>query len=171
MVAPGGNLDDARLAKIRPDGSDATNLAGACTGTCLSDGFPAFDTSGQLIAFERILGPAEGEKNLRAIFVMDADGANARQVTQPGASSEEPNHPDDGGPTFAPTGTLIAFDRRDPDTGLHAIFTAGLDGTGEFQVTPWDLDAAQPDFSPDGLDPVPLQRDVRDGRERLAGAP
>ena len=25
-----------------------------------------------------------------------------------------------------------------------------LDGTGEFQVTPWELDAAQPDFSPDG---------------------
>src|SRR5215204_6629819 len=72
--------------------------------------------SGKLIAFERILSLAEDEIDLRVIFVMDADGTNARQITQQGASSEEPNHPDDGGATFAPTGTLIAFNRRDPDT-------------------------------------------------------
>jgi Tol biopolymer transport system component len=149
MVAPGGNLDDARLAKIRPDGTDATDLAGACRGACTSDGFPAFAPSGQLIAFERILSPAD-ETYLKAIFVMNADGTNARQVTQPGASSEHPNQYVDGGPTFAPTGELLAFNRHDADTGLNAIFIVTLDGTGEFQVTPWDLDAAQPDFSPDG---------------------
>ena len=150
MVAPGGNLDDARLAKIRTDGTGATDLAGACPGGCTSDGFPAFAPSGNLIAFERILSPGEDETNLRAVFVMDADGTNARQVTQPGASSEHPNQYDDFAPTFAPTGALLAFERRDPDTGLHAIFTVALDGTDEVQVTPWDLDAAQPDFSPDG---------------------
>lgn len=149
MVAQGGDLDSARLAKIRPNGTGATDLAGACTGTCLSDGFPAYAPSGQLIAFERILDPVKDENSLRAIFVMDADGANARQVTQPRASSEHPNQYDDFAPTFAPTGALLAFERRDVDTGLHAIFTVALDGTGEFQVTPWDLDASQPDFSPD----------------------
>jgi TolB protein len=150
MVAPEGNLDDARLAKIRPDGTDATDLAGACPEACTSDGFPAFAPSGQLIAFERLLPPAsDAEFNLKVVFVMDTDGTNARQITQRGASQEQLN-PDDGGPTFAPTGELLAFNRRDPDTGLWAIFTVALDGTGEFQVTPWDLDASQPDFSPDG---------------------
>ena len=150
MVAPTGNLDDARLAKIRPDGTDATDLAGACPEGCSSDGFPAFAPSGELIAFERILAPADdAEFNLRVVFVMDSDGGNARQITQLGANMEQLN-PDDGGPTFAPTGELIAFNRRDPDTGLSAIFTVALDGSDEFQVTPWDLDASQPDFSPDG---------------------
>jgi TolB protein len=150
MVAPGGNLDDARLAKVRPDGTDATDLAGACLGACTSDGFPAFAPSGQLIASERILSPAQDETNRRAIFVMNADGTNARQITQSGASQEHPTQYEDFAPTFAPTGALLAFERRDPDSGLHAIFTVELDGTGEFQVTPWELDASQPDFSPDG---------------------
>jgi Tol biopolymer transport system component len=151
MVAPGGDLErEARLSKIRPDGTDATDLAGACTGACLSDGFPACDPSGQLIAFQRSLGPGLGENNLTAIFVMDADGIKARQVTQQGASLKRPNQYEDVAPTFAPTGASIAFERRNIDTGHHAIFTVGLDGTGELQITPWSLDASQPDVSPDG---------------------
>jgi Tol biopolymer transport system component len=146
----GGDLDSSRLAKIRPDGTDATDLSGACTGTCLSDGFPAYDPSGQLIAFERILGPQVGENQLTAIFVMDADGTNARQVTQPGARLEDPNQFEDFAPTFAPSGALIAFERLDTTTSHHAIFTVDLGGTGELQITPWELDASQPDFSPDG---------------------
>ena len=150
MVAPEGDLDHARLAKIRPDGTDATDLAGACTGACLGDGFPSFDPSGQLVAFQRSLGPMNGDTNLTAIFVMNADGTDVRQITQAGASLEVTNQYLDGAPIFSPTGARIAFNRLDTATYQNAIFTVALDGTGEFQVTPWDLDASQPDFSSDG---------------------
>ena len=172
MVAPGGNLDDARLAKIRPDGTDATDLAGACLGACTSDGFPAFAPSGQLIAFERMLDPAEDETDLRAIFVMEADGANARQITQAQASSEHPTRYEDFAPTFAPSGALLAFERRDPDSGLHAIFTVR---TGRHRRVPGD--SLGPRCVTAGLfagrraDPVPLERDLRRRGERLACSP
>jgi TolB protein len=32
----------------------------------------------------------------------------------------------------------------------HAIFIVKVDGTGLRRITPWGLDAAQPDWSPDG---------------------
>jgi TolB protein len=150
MVAPEGDLGRARLAKIRPDGTDATDLSGTCTGRCLSDGFPAFAPSGQLIAFERKMRWASGEGESTAIFVMDADGTNARQITQQGSSSKNPTQYEDLAPTFAPSGARIAFERTDLETHHHAIFTVGLDGTDELQITDWSLDASQPDFSPDG---------------------
>lgn len=150
MVAPGGDLEQGRLAKIRPDGTDATDLSGTCAGACLGDGFPAYGPSGQLIAYQRSLGPGPGQNNLTAIFVIDVDGTHARQITQHGASSKRQNRFEDLAPTFAPSGGQIAFERRDTTTGHHAIFTVGLDGAGELQITPWALDASQPDFSPDG---------------------
>jgi Tol biopolymer transport system component len=151
MVAPFGDLErESRLFRIRPDGTNATHLGGTCTGHCLSDGFPAYDPSGQHIAFQRHLGPQVGENKLTAIFVMDADGTNARQVTQPGASSEDSNQFGDFAPTFAPSGSRIAFQRLDTTSSHLAIFTVAMDGTDELQMTPWDLDASQPDYSPDG---------------------
>jgi hypothetical protein len=83
----------------------------------------------------RLRGPAPrrsldpGGERLLDREVEHTDGTNARQVTQPGASSEDPSQYEDGGPTFAPTGELLAFNRRDRETGLWAIFTVALDGT------------------------------------------
>jgi Tol biopolymer transport system component len=150
MVAPDGDLGRARLAKIRADGTDAIDLSGSCTGPCRSDGFPAFDPSGQLIAFERKFEIASGDGESIAIFVMDADGTNVRQITQQGCCSERASRYDDTAPTFAPGGAGIAFERTDLETYHHAIFTVGLDGTDQAQVTDWSLDASQPDVSPDG---------------------
>jgi Tol biopolymer transport system component len=150
MVAPDGDLGRARLAKIRPDETDATDLSGTCTGRCRSDGFPAFAPSGQLIAFERKMGTASGDGESNAIFVMEADETNVRQITQQGCCSEHASQYEDLAPTFAPSGARIAFERTDLETYHHAIFTVDLDGTDEVQVTDWSLDASQPDFSPDG---------------------
>jgi hypothetical protein len=151
MVEPGGNEDQARLAKIKPDGRDGTSLAGSCTGACLADGYPAWAPSGRLIAFQRSLGPAVGQSNLTAIFVMDVDGTQPRQVTQLTASSAHLNQYADLAPTFAPSGEEIAFERHDTTTNHHAIFIVRLDGTDLRQITPWSLDASQPDYSPDGV--------------------
>jgi TolB protein len=152
MIAPEGDLGGARIAKIRPDGTDATDLSGTCTGRCRSDGFPAFAPSGQLIAFERKVKTISGDGESTAIFVMDADGTNARQITQQRCCSEHSSQYEDLAPTFSPSGARIAFERNDlqKTTYHHAIFTVGLDGTDELQITPWSLDASQPDFSPDG---------------------
>ena len=150
MVAPAGDLGGARLAKIRPDGTDATDLSGTCTGRCRSEGFPAFAPSGQLIAFERKVGTVSGDGESIAIFVMSADGTKLRQITQQGWSSVHASRYEDLAPTFAPSGARIAFERTDLEAYHHAIFTVGLDGADEVQVTDWSLNASQPDFSPDG---------------------
>jgi Tol biopolymer transport system component len=42
------------------------------------------------------------------------------------------------------------FERYSLDHRHGAIFTVAVDGSDERRITPWRLDAAQPDWSPDG---------------------
>jgi Tol biopolymer transport system component len=152
--------DNARLYKIRADGSDRIYLSGTCTGMCLEDVSPDWSPNGRLIAFTRAIGPCdEFHTPCRiALYTMHADGTHVRQVTQQRVSTTvRPKHRvEDGGPGWSPDGTRLVFERRNDDRFLgpglieHAIFTVRLDGTGLRRLTPWGLDAAQPDWSPDG---------------------
>jgi TolB protein len=142
MEEPRGEEDAARLYKIHPDGTGRTSLAQTCTPLCMADGFPAWSPSGQDIAFQR-----RDVELKRAIFVIQADGVHARQVTQRGAST---NRLEDFAPTWSPDGATIAFERHDNVIDHRAIFTVRADGTGLRQLTPWNLDAAQPGYSPNG---------------------
>jgi TolB protein len=150
MIAPDGDQDHARLAKIHPDGTGMTPLSQTCAAGCFSDGFPAWSPSGTRIAFQREVGPAGGEANLFLIDVMRADGSHVRRITQRGVSATRPRRFFDNAPSWAPHGAGIAFERQDNKTGLHAVFTIRLNGHGLHRVTPWGLDASQPDYSPSG---------------------
>jgi Tol biopolymer transport system component len=140
----------SRMYKIRANGTHRTYLSGSCTGgpqVCGSDNLPAWSPDGHRIAFQREFC---GLKNaMSAIYVEQANGTHARQVTQQKATCSSHRWEDDA-PTWAPTGNRLAFQRLKRGTDRRAIFTVRLDGTGLRRLTPWRLEADQPDWSPNG---------------------
>jgi TolB protein len=151
MVIQNGDLSSGRVFKIRLNGSDATDLSGSCTGDCVGDGFPDWSNTG-LIAFQRTLSADPSQPvGYSAIFVMTPTGRHVRQVTLRSESAAASNNRFyDESPGWSPTGRQIAFDRGRNSDNLHAIFTVGLNGRGLRRITPWALDASQPQYSPNG---------------------
>lgn len=140
----------SKIFKIRPDGSGRTNLSTSCTGMCQGDGFPDWSTTGW-IAFQRTLSANFSKPvGFSAIFVMRPDGSHVHQITQRSADPGKPARFDDVAAGWAPHGHEIAFERVNDHTGHHAIFLVGANGAGPHRITPWRLDASQPQYSPDG---------------------
>jgi len=147
------NLEErGQIVKIRRNGTHPTSLASSCTGRCLFDALPAWSPSGRSIAFQRALSPFDNHGDpLTAIFVMRANGTNAHRVTQKGVPSSDRARWADVAPAWAPDGRTLAFQRFDKKMhDRQAVFTVRLDGTGVRRITPWSMQAAQPDFSPNG---------------------
>ncbi len=151
MVAPENDLDHARLYKIHPNGTGRTALSASCTGMCQGDGFPSWSPSGRRLAFQRVVSadPYQ-EVGFVAIFTMRADGTRVRQLTLRSADPSQSNPVGDEAPSWAPDGSRLAFERFSDIRGHQAVFTVDLDGTHLRRITPWRLDASQPDYSPDG---------------------
>jgi TolB protein len=145
-----GDLD---LYKMRLDGSGLTRL----TSTPGYDGGAFFSADGRRIVW-RASRPAGADlDDYRAllarklvrprrleIWVMNADGTDARQVTTLGAASFAP--------FFHPDGRKIVFatnvkDPRGPNFDLYLVKD---DGTGLEQLTTYDGFDGFPMFSPDG---------------------
>jgi TolB protein len=149
-VWPHGDDNRSRIFKIRSNGTRRTNIDSSCVAPCLTDGFQQWGPDGKWIAFQRGLGPSVGVNNVVAIFVMRADGTHVQQITQEGADPTVPQPYGDHSPTWSPTGKRLAFVRQRLSTDHSAIFTVRLDGTRLRRITPWRLDAGQPDWSPNG---------------------
>jgi Tol biopolymer transport system component len=145
-----GNSERSRIFKVMANGSHPTNIDGSCIRPCLTDGFQQWSRDGKWIAFQRALGPSLGVNNVQAIFVMRADGKRVRRITQKGADPAVSQPYQDNAPTWSPMDKRLAFVRHNLSTDHSAIFTVHLDGTGLQRVTPWRLDAGQPDWSPNG---------------------
>lgn len=94
---------------------------------------PTWSPDGSMIAF------ASSRAGARQLFVMDADGANIRQVT---------NLPEMGGRnTWSPDGSKLAFYAG--PTGNRNIYVINIDGSGLVQLTDGG-DNLGPSWSPDG---------------------
>ena len=78
------------------------------------------------------------------IFVADADGRNARQITNFGCASFAP--------TFTPDGKKILFasNKHACDTRNFELYLVNPDGSGLEQVTSFGGFTSFPEFSPDG---------------------
>jgi TolB protein len=82
-------------------------------------------TNGQ-ITFRRYFN---ADQSKSAVFTMNADGSNVRQITHP------PPRRNDEPADWAPDGRRLAF-ARNPAKGPHWISVVNSDGTGLVRVTP-----------------------------------
>ncbi|MBL8293440.1 MAG: PD40 domain-containing protein, partial [Bryobacterales bacterium] len=78
------------------------------------------------------------------LFIADANGANAKQLTTFGCASFAP--------TFTPDGKKIIFssNKHECDGRKFELFMINTDGTGLEQVTSFGGFTSFPEFSPDG---------------------
>jgi Tol biopolymer transport system component len=130
----------SRICVMDADGSHVHALAQTPV-TGLSDGAPAWSPDGKELAFDR------GVHDQHAIFVMNADGGNARQVTPWSLSG--------GQPDWSPDGKRLLFysNYQGPPTVSANLYVIRPDGTGLVRLTHARGGAVQylsASFSPDG---------------------
>ncbi len=146
-----GDLD---LWEMKPDGSGKKQI----TKSFGYDGGAVFSRDGKKIAW-RAGHPSTPEtkekyasllkENLTSpfkmeLFVADADGKNAKQITSFGCASFAP--------TFTPDGKQILFssNKHNCDGRKFELYLINVDGTGLKQVTNFDGFTSFPEFAPDG---------------------
>lgn len=101
-----------------------------------NDGDPAWSPDGRQIAFS-----SDRDGN-REIYVMDADGANVRRLT---------DHPAwDGHPYWSPDGSRILFESNRGPGQTFEVLTMLANGRRLRRLTDNDMDDKHPSWSPDG---------------------
>ena len=148
---PSWSPDGAALAFDGVDGkgvdiftvSQGTHPARLPLGVGAFNGDPAYSPDGAQISFDQDTGPTAPK--VHGIFIANADGSNARRLTTgiPSTKSYDTES------QWSPDGTRIAFTRV-KNSKQAAVFVVAVDGSGLTRLTPWSLDAASPDWSPDG---------------------
>jgi Tol biopolymer transport system component len=124
----------AHVAVVSPDGSGRVVLTRS-----ERDSNPSWSPDGTMIAFFRV-GSTGGDAG---IWVVNADGSNARQVA---------TLPDDftGNPSWSPDGTQIAYSRNTFVAGgwLPRIWVVNADGSSDHLLL--NGKGTDPAWSPDG---------------------
>lgn len=124
-------------------------------------------TGKDLEEYKALLGQKLVKPTRMDLYVANADGTDARQVTYlPGASFA---------PFFFPDGKRIIFSSnwQNPRSGDFDLFAINIDGTALEQITFSPGFDGFPMFSPDGktLAFSSNRRDVVDGKYRMTGTP
>lgn len=118
---------------MNPDSSNQLRL----TNNTAEDNEPAWSPDRQQIAFS-----SNRTGNRFAIFVMNADGSNVRQVTDENRGSFS------GSPTWAPDGQSLAYVSN--ESGISQVHVISLDGSDPRRITNGPGESIDPAWSPDG---------------------
>jgi Tol biopolymer transport system component len=135
-----GDPGYSRICVMDADGSDVRELP-QDPPTGLDDGQPAWSADGRQLAFAR------GVRDERAVFVMDADGSDPRQVTPWALRGGQPDWSPDGR-------LLVLYSNRDGSGTVSAnLYTVAPDGRGLRRITHASGGRVQylsASFAPDG---------------------
>ena len=143
LAAAGDPLSDSHIYVAEADRPGAAKIGA---------GFdPAWSPDGQQIAF-RSLFPVD------ALWLMDADGSQRRQLTKvPGSGFAFWN------PQWSPDGTRLLY--LGGDDGAHEVWTINADASDERNVSRSPEDEGWPSWSPDGAK-IAFVRILRDSPRR-----
>jgi TolB protein len=139
------NVDQpVQIQVMNADGSGVTQL----TAGPGFHGSPAWSPDAASLAIASDWGDHPALQGIWIIPASDPDGVtqqDARRLTTLPPSFRG----EDFEPQFSPDGSSIVFTRfKSPRKS--AIHRVGIDGTGLQRLTPWRLNASDPDWSPDG---------------------
>jgi TolB protein len=136
--------------------TEAARQLFACEDPCLGDDEPAYSPDGQSVVFVRALGPlvhseAFGEEAPAdcGLWLGDIASGEVRQLT----SNTDPPCDREYNPRWSPDGSLLAYWRSPYEAGEPtgtAVFLLNADGNGERRLTEPQMQAGDPDWSPDG---------------------
>jgi Tol biopolymer transport system component len=131
---------------VNVDGTHLHQLnAAGCIKPCFMqlEGHP-WSPDGKQIIYSRGVYNADGTCCAEGgWWVMKADGSGAHRW-----KTTDSGNVNNAG--WSPDGKRFVFMRRDNSTPRTAIFTMAIDGSDLKQLTPWELNAGQPAWSPDG---------------------
>ena len=130
--------DDLRPPEKNESQIYAVDLATKAVRTVISGGvntFPVMSPDGRKIAWRKIVGDMNSE-----VFVADADGGNAKNITN--------HHAWEGWPAWSPDGNTIAFAGN--RNAAWQIFLVDPDGANLRLLAATDGRGTSPKWSPDG---------------------
>jgi Tol biopolymer transport system component len=107
------------------------------------NGDPAYSPDGTQISFDQDIGSSQ--PTVHGIFIANADGGNAHRLT----TGIPTRAAFDTESQWSPDGKRLVFTRV-KNSKQAAIFIVNIDGSELRRITPWNLDAASADWSPNG---------------------
>jgi Tol biopolymer transport system component len=146
-----------RIFVVGVDGSGLRQLTpSGCPGVCGDSlGGSSWSPDGRMLAFTRTI--LEGNPSAPVavgLWLATVDGGVARKLTQKSARDVAGRLvARDGYASWSPDGERLAFAhvvRGQPGLDQYAVESIRIDGTDRRQVTPNDVQAGEPAWSPDG---------------------
>ena len=148
-----------QLWAMNTDGTNKRVLTRDRDLSIFSDAGFEWSPDGTKIAFvDHVPEHPGGEDRMGNIWIIDADGTDARQLTD--------THETESDPDWSPDGTQIAYTRAFDDEGLYGVWVMNADGSGQRKLANEPFNALDPSWSPEGTR-IAFSRDAHDDADRF----
>jgi TolB protein len=143
------SMPGCTLNIAEPDGSNTT-AAYDCGRDCFGGDGASLSPDGHLLAFTRYDGDVEAGPPSHASIAVGPPGGPFEDLTY---ARSLPSGVSDQFPRWSPDGEHLVFFRERIEEEVvvaTAVFMVDVDGRELGQLTPWKMNAGNPDWSPDG---------------------